>query len=245
MDEYGYKLPKRLCGPYLWYIEATWSGNFDGKSGLKIRGESPARIVDSKWSLAEGRADVRKTHQFSYGEILWLKLNTEGLNGYTRVEVRMFRKLRSAFGLLPKDDEVTRRIYFVAVINGEINLKIPNTYSWYQSIKDRANVKEFYIRVVHPVTGKYIQDNNGDTAHARFLRIKDNVVSQVVEKPQNRTPVTIYEPDKNAARFELCKFEQINVTEAGDKPTLIFDHGKGVKNIQDKREKTVESITKI
>jgi outer membrane protein OmpA-like peptidoglycan-associated protein len=241
---YGYRIPKKLCGPYLWYIEATWSGNFDSKSGLKIRGEAPAKIIASRWTQNEGGADVRQTYQFSYGELIWLRLFTEGLNGYDNVEVRVFRKLRSAFGLWPKDDEVTRKIYRIDVINGEINLRIPNTYAWYLSMKDIADVEEFYVRVVHPVTGKYIEDNlgNGDTAHARFLRIKNKVKSQIVEKPENRSPVTIYQPDKNEARFELCKFEQINVTEAGGKPILIFDNGKGVKNIQDKREKTLISI---
>ena len=241
---YGYRIPKKLCGPYLWYIEATWSGNFDSKSGLKIRGESPAKIVDSRWTQNEGGADVRKTYQFSYGELIWLRLFTEGLNGYDNVEVRVFRKLRSALGLWPKDDEETRKIYRVSVTNGEINLKIPNTYSWYQSMNDRSDVEEFYVRVVHPVTGKYIEDTGGkgDTAHARFLRIKDKLKSQVVEIPENRTPVTIYQPDKNEARFELCKFEQINVTEEGSKPELVFDNGSGVKNVIDKREKTLESI---
>lgn len=240
---YGYRIPRRLCGPYLWYIEATWSGNFDSKSGLKIRGESPAKIVDSRWSQNEGGPDVRKTYQFSYGELIWLRLFTEGLNGYENVEVRVFRRLRSAMGLWPKDDEVTRKIYRVSVINGEINLKIPNTYAWYQSMNDRAEVEEFYVRVVHPVTGKYIEDTREkpDTAHARFLRIKDKVKSQVVEKPQNRTPVTIYQPDKNEARFELCKFEQINIIDEG-KTNLVFDNGAGVKNILDRREKVVEPI---
>ncbi|MCX2433391.1 OmpA family protein [Pedobacter sp. GR22-10] len=242
--KYGYKIPKPLCGPYTYYIEASLTGNFDGKSGLKIRGESPARINDSRWSRNEGGADVRKTYQFSYGELIWLRLFTEGLNGYKNVEVRVFRKLRSAFGLLPKDDEVTRKIYFVEVIRGEINLKIPNTYLWRQSMKDVSSVEEFYIRVVHPVTGQYIQDNfgSGDTTHARFLRIKDKTVSQVVEIPQNRTPVTIYEPDKNAARFELCKFEQITVTEEGSKPELVFDNGAGVKNIINRKEDVIEPI---
>lgn len=242
--QYGYKIPKRLCGPCLWYIEATWSGNFDNKSGLKIRGESPAKIVGSQWSQTEGGPDVRKTYQFSYGELIWLRLTTEGLNGYDNVEVRVFRKLRSAMGLWPKDDEVTRKIYRVSVTDGEINLKIPNTYAWYHSMNDRADVEEFYVRVVHPVTGKYIEDTgiHSDTAHARFLRIKDKLKSQVVTPPENRTPVTIYQPDKNEARFELCRFEQINITEEGGTPELIFDNGNGVKNVIDKREKVLESI---
>jgi outer membrane protein OmpA-like peptidoglycan-associated protein len=239
--KFAYKIPKKLCGPYTFYIEASLSGNFDSKSGLKLRGETPAKIITSKWASKEGGPDVRQSYQFSYGEIVWLTLSTEGLNGYNNVEIRIYRKLRAAFGLLPKDDEETRKIYRVNVVNGEINLKIPNTYSWYQSMNDRSAVEEFYVRVVHPATGKYIEDNNGDNVHARFLRIKDKVVSQVVEVPQNRTPVTIYQPDKNAGRFELCKFEQINVIEDG-KTHLVFDNGAGVKNIQNRREKIVESI---
>ncbi|TCD07641.1 OmpA family protein [Pedobacter frigidisoli] len=239
--KYGYRITRALCGPYTYYIEASLTGTFDGKSGIQMRGETPAQITDSCWSINEGGADVRKTYQFSYGEIIWLKLLTEGLNGYKNVEVRVYRKLRSAFGLLPADDEVTRKIYRVEVIRGEINLKIPNTYSWRQSMKDVSGVEEFYVRVVHPITGKYIEDNKKDTAHARFLRIKDKTVSQVVEMPQNRTPVTIYEPDKNSVRFELCKFEQINIVDEG-KTNLVFDNGAGVKNLQDRKEKVVEPI---
>ncbi|PST83473.1 hypothetical protein C7T94_12995 [Pedobacter yulinensis] len=239
--KYAYKVPRRLCGPYTWYIEASWSGNFDGKSGLRFRGHAPARLVDSRWTRVEGGPDVRKDYHFSYGELLWLRLFTEGLNGYKNVEVRVYRRLRAAMGLLPKDDEVTRKIYYVNVINGEINLRIPNTYSWYQSIGDPAAVEEFYVRVIHPATGKYIEDDRGDSAHARFLRIKKKVMSQVVERPQNRTPVTIYQPDKSAVRYELCKFEQIKVIEDG-KPILIFDNGRGAKKLQPRREKTLESI---
>lgn len=241
---YGFRLPRKLCGPYTFYVEASWSGNFDGKAGLSLRGETPARIVDSRWTKLEGGEDVRQTYHFSYGELVWLRLFTEGLNGYNNVEVRIFRRLRSAFGLLPKDDEVTRKIYYCQVINGEINLKIPNTYSWGRSMKDKAAVEQFYIRVVHPVTKAYIADTgkNGDTAHARFLRIKNEEVSQVVETPQNRVPVTIYEPDKNAARFEPCKFEQIKITEAGKPALIVFDHGGGVTNKSNPRERVVQSI---
>ncbi len=242
--KYGFRLSRKLCGPYTFYVEASWSGNFDGKAGLSLRGEAPARIVDSRWTRNEGGEDVRKTYQFSYGELIWLRLFTEGLNGYNNVEVRVFRRLRSAFGLLPKDDEVTRKIYLCQVINGEINLRIPNTYSWGKSIPDRASVEEFYVRVVHPVTKKYIADTmpKPSTAHARFLRIKDNEVSQVIETPQNRVPVTIYEPDKNAARFEPCRFEQIKITEVGKTPVIVFDHGGGVKNKSNPREPVLESI---
>ncbi len=242
--KYGFRISKALCGPYTFYVEASWSGSFDGKAGLSLRGETPARIVNSRWTKLEGGEDVRKTYHFSYGELVWLRLFTEGLNGYNNVEVRVFRRLRSAFGLLPKDDEVTRKIYFCQVINGEINLKIPNTYAWGKSMPDKAAVEEFYVRVVHPVTKAYIADTgkNGDTAHARFLRIKNEEVSQVIETPQNRVPVTIYEPDKNAARFEPCKFEQIKITEAGKSPLTVFDHGGGVKNKSNPRERVVQSI---
>lgn len=241
-NKFGYRIPKKLCGPYTWYIEASLSGNFDYKSGIKIRGRAPAKIITSRWTKDEGGADVRQSYHFSYGELIFLRLYTEGLNGYERVEVRIYRKLRGALGLLPKDDEETRRIYHVKVIDGEINLRIPNTYAWRQAMPDRSKLEEFYIRVVHPVTGEFIADDRGDEVHARFLRIKDEVKSQVLETPQNRTPVTVYEPEKNAARRELCKFEQIKLTEAGGTAKLIFDNGKGIKNTVDSQTSIVESI---
>ena len=150
-NKFGFKIPKELCGTYTWYIEASWSGNFDGKSGLKIKGRTPTRIVSSRWTKVEGGKDVRQEYHFSYGELIWLRLYTEGLNGFNNVKVHIFRRLRSAFGLLPKDDEITRKIYSVDVIKGQINLKITNTYSWGESIKDKKNVEEFYVRVVHPI----------------------------------------------------------------------------------------------
>ncbi|ULT25616.1 hypothetical protein KUH03_00975 [Sphingobacterium sp. E70] len=76
--KYGFRLSRKLCGPYTFYVEASWSGNFDGKAGLSLRGEAPARIVDSRWTRNEGGEDVRKTYQFSYGELIWLRLLPKG-----------------------------------------------------------------------------------------------------------------------------------------------------------------------
>ena len=194
----------------------------------------------------KGGDDVRKTYTFSYGHIIYLYLDTEGLNG-DKVTVDVFKVVEGGGGA--KDDRLIHTYTNVEVINGQINLKIGNSSLWYGKIGNPKAKEEFYVKV-KTASGKYVSDGK-DTIHARFLRIKNEVVSKAIEPSTNNTPTKVYKPDVNAARYEPCKFEVVKITEsevkdgkANNTTVTVFDNGKGLKKKpgtlpQEKIERTI------
>lgn len=238
---YGYKFTKKECGVAGYYIEASLGGkpDYKYKVGKYVFGSCPPRIVDSRWSMAEGGKDVRQTYKFSYGHIIYLYLGTEGLNGRKDLVIEIYRRIKTFGGA--KDDQIMRRITDAVVKNGEINVKIRNTSQWKRTIKDIKDIEELYVKIKDPVSGKYIIDDNNDDIHGRFLRMKNELVAEAPQQPQNVVPTKVYQPSKDLERYEPCKFEQIKITDRifnGDKEeietVLVFDNGKGIKNIADK-----------
>jgi hypothetical protein len=126
--DYGIKIPKKLCGPYCYYLEASIpSLSNSKKAGLMVGGWCEQKILKSKWSTTNDGEDVRKSHVFSYGNTIHLNLDTEGLNGYTNLIVDIYRK---------GEDETPIKVYTsVDVADGEVNLSISDTLSWYGKIK--------------------------------------------------------------------------------------------------------------
>ena len=83
---YGVQLPKMLCGSYIYYLEASIYGkqNSDVLTGLNFRGHCDKKITSSKWSTTDGGPSIKNQNQdkyISYGHIVILHLETEGLNG--------------------------------------------------------------------------------------------------------------------------------------------------------------------
>lgn len=223
-------IPKNLCGPFEFYLEASLSGKRDlyNDTGLYISGYCPAKILGSKWCLSNDADDVRKTHFFSYGENVYLNLTTQGLNGHKNLRVDIFRRLPL------KTDKLLRSIASVAVTDGEINIEISNTYSWYSDIKHSTGSEEFYVKVYDPITKQYIVDDKQDTAHARYLRIKHQIVSTQTKPPTNLSPLKTGHPEKNFERPALCRYNKITISDLdSDKnkfETIIYDSIK-TKNI--------------
>lgn len=244
-NRYGIKLPKNLCGPFEYYLEASLSGKRDviNQTGLLISGHCPTKIVSSKWCTTNDGKDVRKEHFFNYGETVYLNLMTEGLNGNLNLSIDIFRNISG------KDDPCIFRYTSVDVIDGEVNLAIKNTLTWHSKIKDMKETEEFYVKVFDPANKIYITDNNNDTIHARFLRIKKKAVPQEIKPPTNLSPLKIGQPDKNATRFEPCKFETITITDNKYEDAkvkkiknLVFDNGKNLKEQTLKKEHLSKTI---
>lgn len=210
---YMFQITKQLCGSYHYYIEASLSGNRDFKNitGLYVKGWCPPKIVSSKWCTKKGGDDVRKTYTFSYGHVIYLYLDTEGLNG-DKVIVDVIKVVEGGGGA--KDDRLICTYTNVEVIDGQINLKIGNSSLWYGKIGNPKAKEEFYVKV-KTASGKYVSDGK-DTIHARFLRIKNEVVSKAIEPSTNNTPTKVGQPDKNKKNTHLCKFEQINIQDNGE-----------------------------
>lgn len=245
---YGFKLERKLCGPFTYYIEASLSGKRDLKNetGLYVRGYCSPKIVDTKWCTSNDGKDER-SRLFSYGEKLYLGVNTEGLNGNI-VTVEVFRYKEGSYFTGKKEDQKLRIISNVKVIDGEINLEINNTSLWRGTINDIQETEKFYIKI-KDAFGNYIKDAKGDVIHARFLRIKNKSVPQVPEKPTNNTPVKVGETTVKTNRYELCKFEEISISEtetkdgkASTSTVKVFDNGKGLKSTKGTTEKVTTSI---
>lgn len=219
-------IPKELCGPFQYYLEASLGGkrDFHNETGLYISGYAPAKLISSKWSQIYDGKDIRKTYFFSYGEKVYLNLKTEGLNGHQNLQILIFRHLNF------QTDPAVFKYTNVLVIDGEINLEITSSFNWYTAIKDIKQTEEFYIKIYDPVAKVYITDEKGLTDHATFLRINKKIVSQEIKPPTNLSPLKTGEPDKNEARFELCKFETISITEP-KATTKLFHNGQNLRKV--------------
>jgi len=196
-------IPKALCGPFEYYIEASLSGKRDliKQTGLLVSGNCPPKIISSKWCTTNDGNDVRKEHLFKYGETIYLNLGTEGLNGNLNLSIDIFRNVSGT------NDPSIFRFTSVDVIDGEINLEIKNTFAWYSKIKSMKETEEFYVKVFDPANKIYITDNNNDTIHARFLRINKKITSQEIKPPTNLSPLKTGESEKSKERFDFCKFK--------------------------------------
>ncbi|MEL1253914.1 OmpA family protein [Flavobacterium sp. DGU38] len=232
-------IPKALCGPFEYYLEASISGQRDlvNQTGLIIRGDCPTRILSSKWSTTRDGKDVRKDHLFNYGETVYLNLMTEGLNGHQNLCIDIFRHLDY------QTDPLVYRYTSVDVTDGEINLEIKSTNTWYPKLKNIKEKEEFYIKVFDPSNRLYIPDEKyNDTVHARFLRINKKIVSEEIKPPVNLSPLKTGKPEKTKERFELCRFQSISITEDKKKPTLIFDNGENLKNVSNPKTPIAKTI---
>lgn len=236
-NKYGVKLPKNLCGPFEYYLEASLSGKRDviNKTGLLISGNCPAKITSSKWCTSNDGKDVSKSQTFNYGDKIYLNLVTEGVNGNLNLSVDVFRKT--------DDKKALFRYTSVDVIDGEINLEIKNTFSWYSGLKGVKETEEFYVKVFDPANQLYIPNDKNETKHGSFLKINKKISSKEVTPPTNLSPLKTGAPDKNAGRYDHCKFETITIIDDkkdDDKTVkinaLVFDNGKKLANPVLKKE---------
>lgn len=240
--KYAIKLPKKLCGSYSYYLEASLSGKTDSNpTGVYINGLCDKKITASKWCSSVDGSDKRKI-PFSYGNNIHLNLETEGLNGDRLiVEIYNIQNLRA--------DKQIHVYTNVKVADGEVNLEIKNTATWQGKINNIQDEEKFYIKVKDQATGQYVLDDNKDDEHARFLRIKNKLVANTPEPPVNNTPLKTGEPSVSEKRYELCKFETMSITETTNKDgkveqkkALIFDNGKGAKDVKNEEKPITKTI---
>ncbi|MBF7092008.1 hypothetical protein IUY40_10705 [Flavobacterium sp. ALJ2] len=212
-------IPKVLCGPFEYYIEASLYGSVDlrNETGLYVRGYCTPKIVSSKWCKTNNGTDVRKQYFFGYGEIIYLNLVTEGLNGNLNLGIDIYRRIRG-------EDQFIKRYSSVDVIDGQINYEINDSFSWYNAVKKRKELEEFYVKVFDPADRLYITDNTNDTAHARFLRVKDKIASITIKPSKSLSLLKIGEPDKNFVSYHYCKYTFIKMNDK-----LFFDEAKLIK----------------
>jgi hypothetical protein len=203
-EEFIINIPKALCGPYNFYLEASLFGGIDtkNKTGLNVYGYCTPKILTSKWSTTPDGSDARKQN-FQYGHLVYLGLETEGLNGEQGLTIEVYKTVQGGKGT--KDDKLIYTYTSVDVIDGEINLKIGNTSMWFaHAVKQ---VEEFYVRV-RDSKGKYVSDGK-DEIHALFLRIEKKQITKNVVQPENITPLKVGETAKNFLKYDACRYDKI------------------------------------
>ena len=238
---YGVKVSRKLSGPYTYFLDASITGKSSPTqdTGIKFRGFCAPRVMASKWCLSNDGEDVRKSYQFSFGNVVHLNLDTEGLNG-GKVTIEVYNQ---QWG----DDRIVDTYPNIPVIDGEVNLQIKNTSTWKAKLRFTDAVEEFYVKV--KVNGKYIQDDRNDTAHARYLRIKNKIVAQHPEPPVNNTPLKTGQPAQKPDRYEPCKYEAVVITEKEIKDgkevpgeTTVFESGKKMAKVEHPPEIITKTI---
>ncbi|MCS3870941.1 outer membrane protein OmpA-like peptidoglycan-associated protein [Chryseobacterium ginsenosidimutans] len=232
---YGYAFKKKECGASAYYyIEATLFGNRDTKNitGLYVKGFAPALLVSSKWCLQNDGTDQRD-RKFSFGENVFLGLETEGLNQQT-LTIEVYRLNNEVtFGKVAgrvfdsnydptKDDEQTKVFQKQAkVIDGEVNTEFTIQPSWKKGTDDNL----FYVKVKDG--NNYVQDSKKQIIHGRYLKVKNNIVpiKQNMVTLTNNAPVKVGAADKDVKVNHLCTFKQINIEDNGE-TFEVFKEGK-------------------
>ncbi|WP_353146792.1 OmpA family protein [Chryseobacterium sp.] len=244
---YDFLIEKQYCGSYYYYIEASLSGKRDSNNtGLYVRGWCDPKIVSSKWTTQPGSKTSIKNNQknqyISYGHIVYLNLMTEGLNG-NKLSVELWNRQTA------RKDKLVFTYHDVQVIDGEVNLKIENTYTWMGFVNNIQNVEEFYIKVKDTASNAYVKDRLGDELHGIYLNVKNKVVTTNANVSRNQTPTKVYKPDVSTVRYEPCKFEVIKITEsevkdgkASTTTTRVFENGKGLKLLTPPQENIQRTI---
>lgn len=215
-----FSLSKKLAGAQKYYLEATLSGKPDlsRDTGASVRAYCEPRITSSKWSLEEDGPDIRKKKTIQYGEDINLGLVTEGLNGY-RLEVEVWSR---KWGF----DKLIKTYPNVDCVNGEVSVKMPDTFNWFSLLNGDRTEREFYVQVRISGKKEYIIDNFKDPEHARFLKVEGVIYNRTVRPASNNSlPVKIGEKDLNVKRHEPCSFTQLEIVDDGKK-FLLFDEGK-------------------
>lgn len=228
-DTFVIKIPPKLAGSYKYYIEASLIENKKSNispASIYVSGYATKKIVASKWCTKAGGEDVRKEHFFSYGDPIFLELETEGLNG-DRLIIEFYRNIKGGKG--SSDDQLFYTYNNANVVDGKISVEINNTYEWFKKNEESQWLKtfknyfkkidKFYIKV-KTLEGKYITDGK-DAIHARFLRIQNKISSTSVGK-LNNTSTKVGTPEINIERYEPCRYEKIIIKDK-DSNNNIFE----------------------
>jgi predicted chitinase len=177
---YGVNLPKKLCGNYAFYLEASLYGGHDHrKTGLHVYGKCDEKIISSSWSKKENAIDHSVVN---YGDDLFIKLEAEGINGNSlTVQLYSVRKTDKPL------EAVTTKC-----VDGRIKATFKTMSCYWRFPGLPGDVENFYIKVID-IKEDYIKNAGGSDKILSFDIIKtDSIITiPVFEIPTNTAPLTI------------------------------------------------------
>jgi hypothetical protein len=192
----GVNLPKKLCGSYAYYLEASLYGAHDHRNtGLHVYGKCEEKITAASWSKKENTAD---TSEINYGNNLFINLETEGVNGDTlTLELYSEKNTKSIQTIKAKciDGKILKAQFFTL----GYRLFVLGTLE---------NTEKFYLKVAD-ITGKYLTNANGSD-QILSLSIVNKDVAPEFKAPTNNTPLKVGTPEKDPEEEEeVIKIEGI------------------------------------
>jgi hypothetical protein len=218
----SFAIPPAKCGAFhTYYLEASLTGSIDKSmdNGLLIRGYCKQVVVKSKWTKADG-SDISEKEPISYGDDVRLHMETEGLcDSILTIDVYSKR--------LGPDLRIMTYTG-VSCPNGEVNLLIRDTFSWFAKMKWAIEANQFYVTVKAKEVEGLIPDKtpHADTSHARFLNATKKLLNTPkLQAPLNTSPVRLGNNELNSKRYDLCGFSRIEVKDEEDR-VVLFDEEK-------------------
>ncbi|WP_374948618.1 hypothetical protein [Mucilaginibacter sp.] len=196
---------KKYSGQAVFRLEAASTTNAANKhhTGVLFRGYCKPVISSSQWRNTPNGDNIKNGSPISYGDAVYLHLDTEGLNG-SIFSVEVYNQQLG-------DDKKIFVYNNVLCVNGEVNLAIRNTFAWRDKIDWLQPIENFYIKVKQD--GAYVSDSLGQNLHAVYLKVQNKVSNKKVDLPVNNSPVKLGKQEINAKQYELCKYTAITVTE--------------------------------
>jgi outer membrane protein OmpA-like peptidoglycan-associated protein len=227
------KISKKQSGKEIFYLEASINGERNKKelTGLFVAGNCTPLITKSGWSKTLGGESIKnsgKSKTIKYGEDIHLYLEAEGLNGY-KFTIEIYNRVRIF------EDKKVFTFTNVLCLEGEVNIEIKNTYSWYAQIDSPDDVEEFYVKIKIEGENNYLKDSRGDDLHAIYLNIKNEIVSRKPAGATNITPSKVGTQQANIQKYDYCRFSKLEMKDEEDS-VVLFDEKKmqlvGVKRDQ-------------
>ncbi len=236
-----FQINKKFSGSYAYYIEASLSGKRDFKNdaGIYVNGYTEPLIKASDWRKTPTGADIKNGTPIRYGELLYIWLDTEGLNG-NRITIEVYNQALGA-------DHYIDRYTNVLIRDGEVAFQIANTSKWISKVGWKEGVEEFYIKA--KINNTYIKDHLGDDNHAVYLGVENKEIKQEAGVSENLTPTKVFQAEINAKRHEPCKFDEITVTtpivkdgKTQTETTTVFKDGQTLQNSKATDEKINRTV---
>lgn len=215
-----FSISKKLSGK-VYMLRASTSSQDDDYGGyIFVEAYADPLIISSKWSLTEDGANIKNGTPIGYGDNVYLRLETEGLNSRTlTIEVYIVQT--------GEDKAITPAYSNVLCQDGTVSLVIRNTYAWRaQTRLYTADIEEFYVKVMG--SSGYVSDKLGQKLHAVSLRVKDITKSRTT-LPHGNLPVKVGESEIKIQRYESCGFSEITVVKDGKHNNITLFNEKSLR----------------
>jgi hypothetical protein len=184
-DSLIFEIKKKLCGVTRFYLEAGPADHANSMltAGLYINGYAKPLITKIFWTKTKGGGEFKET--LKYGEIIFLHAETEGLNGNVFVVEVYFSEGSSGA------DFMIASYPNVLCKNGEFDLGIYDTFSWYTQMGDPPEMANFLVKIrIEDNVDGYYHDASKSALHAKFLRIEKKINKEKKEEDTNSPIVT-------------------------------------------------------